>query len=262
MALVFSGCAQHKTASMKQTVYVYSDAGAGKDSLEQTFCTLRALVPDGYNVESIDAQGIKEGSWRREAALLVMPGGADLPYVKKLQGVGNQQIKQYVHQGGAYLGLCAGAYYGCHEVVFDKDGPLEVVGTRELAFFSKKAVGPILAPYDYRNNSGARVAWIRVDLPDFPTSLPFFYNGGPGFEEAQNTPGVRILGTYAQNEIPAILYIPCGKGRVILSGVHFEYDPEKLDPKDPYFKVLIPTLQKHQTQRKAFVKRLLGLLIE
>ena len=47
----------------------------------------------------------------------------------------------YVKSGGSYLGLCAGAYYGCARVVFEPGTPLEVVGGRELQFFPGTARG-------------------------------------------------------------------------------------------------------------------------
>jgi glutamine amidotransferase-like uncharacterized protein len=48
---------------------------------------------------------------------------------------------EFVQGGGSYLGLCAGAYYGCARVVFEPGTPLEVVGDRELAFFPGIARG-------------------------------------------------------------------------------------------------------------------------
>jgi hypothetical protein len=41
----------------------------------------------------------------------------------------------FVRGGGAYLGLCAGAYYATARVVFEPGTPMEVVGDRALAFF-------------------------------------------------------------------------------------------------------------------------------
>ena len=31
--------------------------------------------------------------------------------------------------------MCAGGYFGADRIVFDEDGPLEVVGVRDLKFF-------------------------------------------------------------------------------------------------------------------------------
>lgn len=56
----------------------------------------------------------------------IVAGGADLAYCAQLNGAGNAVIRRYVSSGGAYLGLCAGAYYACRRVEFEPGGPLEV----------------------------------------------------------------------------------------------------------------------------------------
>jgi glutamine amidotransferase-like uncharacterized protein len=50
----------------------------------------------------------------------------------------------FVEGGGSYLGLCAGAYYGCSRVEFETGGAMEVVGARELAFFPGVARGAVV----------------------------------------------------------------------------------------------------------------------
>jgi hypothetical protein len=47
----------------------------------------------------------------------------------------------FVHSGGAYLGLCAGAYYACARVEFEPGSAMEVAGGRELSFFPGVARG-------------------------------------------------------------------------------------------------------------------------
>jgi glutamine amidotransferase-like uncharacterized protein len=92
-----------------------------------------------------------------------MPGGRDLPYVKKLQGQGNRNISDFVRNGGSYLGICAGAYYGCSLVQFAQgDSLLEVVGPRELAFFPGISQGPVFAGFDYASCAGAKAADIHL----------------------------------------------------------------------------------------------------
>jgi glutamine amidotransferase-like uncharacterized protein len=92
-----------------------------------------------------------------------MPGGRDLPYVKKLQGKGNRNIFDFVRNGGSYLGICAGAYYGCSLVQFAQGDPLlEVVGPRELAFFPGVSQGPVFAGFDYASCAGAKAADIQL----------------------------------------------------------------------------------------------------
>ena len=70
-----------------------------------------------------------------EADLIIIPGGRSLPFYEKLGEAGNQNIKNFVRQGGAYLGLCAGAYYASQQTVFAKNLPLELLLSSKLNFF-------------------------------------------------------------------------------------------------------------------------------
>lgn len=251
LVILFFSASQAKE---KNTVYIYKDAGTGKDSQVQTVSTLKEILPRKYKIIQINAEKVILNMWPMDAALFIMPGGADLPYVKKLRGRGNQNIKNYVKNGGAYLGICAGSYYGAGHVEFDKGGKLEVTGKRELAFFHGKAVGPALAKYSYIDNSGARAAKIKLKLEDIKEAT-VYYNGGGYFEKADNYKNVAILGYY-QNHLPAIVYIPFGKGKVVLSGVHFEYDPYLMNSRDPYLNEILPDLKNSNLNRKILSKKI------
>ncbi len=243
----------------KSVVYVYDDEGVDHTALRQAVHTLKTALPKGFQLKTIHAADVIDGRWTENAALLVMPGGADLPYAKRLNGKGNANIKRYVANGGAYLGLCAGAYYGAAEVVFDKGGALEVLGKRELAFFPGEAIGPILAPYYYQSNQGARAAPITL-TDSASTTLSVYYNGGGYFKNARTTPNTTVIGTY-QNHLPAIISVKYAKGRVILSGVHFEYDSVLLNPNDVYLAKLIAPLKASDKARCRLLHEvLMGLL--
>src|SRR6476620_3369467 len=107
---------------MKNSIYIYQDDGVSDESLSQTITTFQHMLAPAYFIKTINAHEIIEGEWVQDAALFVMPGGSDLPYVRKLNGAGNQNIKDYVKNGGSYLGICAGAYYAAAYVEFDKSG--------------------------------------------------------------------------------------------------------------------------------------------
>jgi glutamine amidotransferase-like uncharacterized protein len=241
----------------RDTVYVYQDEGVSEESLNQTILTFQKLIKK-YAVVTISAKQVKEGGWSKNAILFVMPGGSDLPYVKKLNGKGNEVIKQYVTNGGSFLGICAGSYYGSSYVEFDKNGPLEVLGNRELGFFGGNAIGPILAPYDYKTQSGSRAATIYTTLPNVTKTI-VFYNGGGFFENAEQYPNAKVIGTY-DNNLPAIILINYGKGKVLLSGVHFEYDPFLLNSKDQHIQKIIEPLREGNESREVLFKNLMGVL--
>lgn len=250
---------QASFAKKVETIYVYNDKGVSQKSLEQTISTFHKLLKN-YPVKTINAQQVKEGSWSKNAILFVMPGGFDLPYVKKLNGIGNEIIKNYVINGGSFIGICAGSYYASSYVEFDKNGTLEILGNRELGFFKGNAVGPVLAPYDYKTQSGSRAAMIHTNLPN-AKKIRVFYNGGGFFKNAENYPNTSVVATY-NNKLPAIILINYSKGRVLLSGVHFEYDPYLLNSKNEYIKQIISPLLKHNVSREIFFYHLMRIVSE
>lgn len=67
--------------------------------------------------------------------MLAIGGGFDIGYLRAFGSEGLQIIRDFIHAGGKYLGICAGAYLACHEIEFDKNGELEVCGPRSLKFF-------------------------------------------------------------------------------------------------------------------------------
>lgn len=236
-------------------IYIYSGHGTSRESIEHT--TLAFKEATTHTIKLLDEQQLISGEWLNSSKLIIFPGGADVPYVRKLNGKGNQVIKNYVEQGGSFLGLCAGAYYASGYVEFDQNGPLEVLGERELAFFPGKTIGPILAPYDYHSKIGARAAFIEMHKQK--KRLHVFCSGGPYFKDAQMYENVEILASYQldqDEQLPAIIKMNPKEGTVILSGVHFEYNPELLNNEDPYLKEIIPAIQKTDYERKMLIREM------
>ena len=245
-------------------IYIYNGPGVSPESLLQIKTALKNFAHLSYLIKEIEPSEVISGKWTKDAALFIMPGGADIPYCKSLSPQGNKVIRAYVEEGGFYLGICAGAYYGAENIVFASGTPLEVIGKRDLSFFPGRAEGPVLAPYDYKVNSGARVAsvkWLNQDS-DLPKNsiFPAYFNGGCYFVEAHKFPEVTSLASYVEpngdkNKV-AILVIKVGKGRALLSGVHFEYDPELMDKNDPYLKEIRKDLLLKEKDRAKLLRSL------
>jgi hypothetical protein len=115
-------------------VLVYSGPGVSPLSLSHTILTLSLLLLPHYTVQPITPDALHTQPWEPACALLVVPGGRDLPFVEELsvKRQVTKRIKAYVEGGGRYLGICAGAYFGAEEVKFDVGGEMEVVGKRDL----------------------------------------------------------------------------------------------------------------------------------
>src|SRR5262245_30328629 len=106
---------------------VYHDQGTGEFSR----AALIAALSEHYSVRRIYASEIlASDQWHQETDLFAFPGGADLPYCRVLNGAGNASIRRYVEEGGALLGVCAGAYYVSQRIEFE---PGAIRGDRELA---------------------------------------------------------------------------------------------------------------------------------
>ena len=150
---------------------VYSDGGVGASEVfvSMTVSSLKKVLgqlqhaSSSFAVETSTAKEIISGTLSERCCLLVMAGGRDLPYVEKLKGKGNENISQFVKNGGGYLGICAGAYYSCSWVQFAQGDPLlEVVGPRELSFFKGISQGPVFSGFDYSSRRGAVAADIQL----------------------------------------------------------------------------------------------------
>lgn len=118
-------------------VLVYSGPGVSPLSLSHTILTLSLLLLPHYTVQSITPSTLATQPWEPSCALLVFPGGRDLPYVDELstKTKATRRIKEFVREGGKFLGICAGAYFGSETVIFDEGGEMEVVGKRDLVSF-------------------------------------------------------------------------------------------------------------------------------
>lgn len=163
-----------------------------------------------------------------------------MAYCRVLNGAGNSAITAFVRRGGAYLGLCAGGYYGsarCEFEIGHKNKGMEVVGGRELAFFPGTCRGGAFKGFEYQSENGARAVRISVDRQAFsgagvlPEEFMSYYNGGGVFVDAAalGEKKVEVLASYTEDldvdggvGKAALVYCKVGEGSVILSGPHPE----------------------------------------
>ncbi len=204
-------------------VLVYAGRGTSELCVKLTMSSLRKSIGRGYEVKAVDASTLTNDPWETNCALLVIPGGRDLPYVEDLSGLASKRIKRYVSEyGGSYLGICAGAYFGCREIEFDKDGPFEVTGSRPLQFFNGVAYGPIGA-FKYDSHEGASA----IKLNKAGQIIRAYCNGGCWFEPFAGSEVITIA-AYENGE-HAIVFAKAGKGKVLLSGSHIEFSASELE---------------------------------
>jgi biotin--protein ligase len=87
-------------------VLVYTGPGTSGSAVRHTLKTLKGHLGGSYDVLSVSDPKILRGHlWKDSTALLVVPGGRDVPYLRSLSPEGSASIRSYVQDGGKYLGL-------------------------------------------------------------------------------------------------------------------------------------------------------------
>jgi biotin--protein ligase len=177
---------------------------------------------------TLSASELLASSWQKNAFCLIIPGGEDTAYAEKLNRAGNRIIREYVENGGIFLGICAGAYYASRRIVFDPNGPDDIKAERELGFFPGTVVGPHWAPYVKGHHCGARAVKIHcADHFNTPAWHAYINGGGRLKVDTGWESDVTIL---AQDDagIDVMACMPIGEGMAYVSSVHWEYDPHQL----------------------------------
>ncbi len=210
---------------------IYLDEGVDAYSLRAAQFFFTKLCRNQQSVSTVSSADIIENRLRGQ--VFVMPGGADLPYLSRLSGLGNKNIRNFVQGGGKYVGICAGGYYACSSIVFAQGTSMEVVGDRELGFFPGRCIGPINGNFFSGSYGTAIIA--KVKLTQSKNVYDMYVNGGGYFD--YNIPPSKDCTTIAtievhNKEVPIIVWCRYGKGAAILSGAHFEYGATLLSESD------------------------------
>ncbi|OTA94928.1 hypothetical protein M434DRAFT_394288 [Hypoxylon sp. CO27-5] len=263
--------------SRKLNVLVYTGTGSTVESVKHTIYSLRRLLSPNYAVIPITETVLLKEPWAPSCALLVFPGGADLGYCRVLNGEGNSIISEYVRRGGSYLGFCAGGYYGSKKCEFEVGNKgMEVVGSRELAFFPGTCRGGAFKGFQYHSEKGARAVRVNVVKDAFrgagalPEVFTSYYNGGGVFVNLiDGNRDVEVLASYADNldvdggpAKAALVYCKVGQGSAILTGPHPEFAAANLSPQHDVegYDELIATLRADDDARTSFLKACLTKL--
>lgn len=254
-------------------ILVYDGPGTSGLSLRHTLHTLKTLLPL-YSVQRLSLDALLKEPWQGKAAMVVIPGGRDLPYCRDLEGAGIARLQAYVRAGGRYLGVCAGGYFGAQRVVFEPGTSLEVVGDRKLSFFPGTARGCVHPGFDYTSEQGSRAVTISYPMGSEgkEEQATVYYNGGCVFEhqdgweaQASQEGKVKAMAFYTdrpKEQAVAGVLSKVGQGQTLLLGVHPEYDPILMDENHPDYKEkrLVETLRAADEGRLGWMRHLLRSL--
>nr|ODO02444.1 biotin-[acetyl-CoA-carboxylase] ligase [Cryptococcus depauperatus CBS 7855] len=250
-------------------VLVYGGPGVSPLSLSHTLLTLRLLLLPHYTVQPVTPDALSSQPWEKYCALLVFPGGRDLPFVEELTNKRQvtKRIKNYVEGGGKFLGICAGAYFASAELQFDVGGSMEVIGKRDLALFPGQCVGPIFEGFQYASEAGSHAVTLYLS-PQSQILEHIYYNGGGHFIlPCPATSDVQILAHFTEpsgstKEPIAAVLTRNGKGCSVLTSVHPEYPLSDPPAKDAINKLADkPTSEQIEHSDKARVAWVENLLV-
>lgn len=195
-------------------------------------------------IELVHSEDVQNGrAFARGADIFILPGilGQRSYYPDHIGPRGNAHIRTFVQRGGLFLGFCAGAYYAAQHIVYEPEwGERRERLSGTLSFFNGTAFGPVPG-YGRTTNDAPRdeleeighvdpVPVLVCDKRMEGRRIELAYGLGPLFRTAAD-PRIDVIARYADVEgmPPAVMDIPFGRGRVILSGVLPQFGHES-DP--------------------------------
>ena len=223
-------------------VAVYDDRSLedGGAWTESVLGVRRVLEDNGYTWESIDAYDVNNNDLSAYYKLIVFPGGWAGGYNEYINGSGYQNIRNFISNGGSYLGMCAGSFFACDKVYWREgsviDTPQNIYNyplnlwdgigdgvIRDFVYWGENTY--------YPNHAGTRMTDIQVDTDLMPEADPLInvlYYGGPVFKpNAGKWGNTQVIARYqmdgySADEFAAMILFPYGNGKVFLSAVHPE----------------------------------------
>jgi len=237
-------------------ILIYTDKGAGPYYLRALWKTLKKVVDPSHELVRVKAKDLLFSDWEKGAQLLIFPGGMDVYYDRALRGEGTDRIKQFVSSGGNFLGICAGGYFGAERIDFERGRDLEVIEERDLGFYPGLAKGPALGlgKFQYFSEAGAEATCLSWKGFNWYS----YYNGGCFYQGGDDHPEIEVLARYLDlvDQPAAVIERKFGRGKAILSGVHFECDPESFSQNQLIIHPSFDLLIEHNCLRKEVIKKI------
>ena len=197
---------------------------AGRGTWDESVRAIRNMFQwMNYTVETVSAQQINHNGLGAFRALCI-PGGSMYDYAQDISARGKENIRNFVHNGGGYIGICGGAYFASEEVYW-RGSQLPMT---PLGLFHGTAAGPINEIVAYPNYTMAKVNVMNQAHPMIKSerdSESMLYYWGPALISNTNANTI-ILGNYDISHQTAMLVLEYGHGKVFLIGTHPEIEED------------------------------------
>lgn len=201
-------------------VGLYDDggvSGAGIPRITEQLAEMqdvRVVRIDGADVRSGATQGMH---------VVIFSGGSGSGQGNSLKPEGREKVREFVDQGGTYVGICAGGYLACDSFSWG------------VGLLNAKTKSP-----QWRRGGGdVLVEWTELgkgQLDREEASMPMRYHNGPIWEphDSSELPPFEVIAWFreevAENDTPvgimvdspAAVYAPFGQGQVMAFSCHPE----------------------------------------
>ena len=242
VGLFVSGCSKRTAApddssldytfdsgeSTNVKVCVYLDYGVFDVCRANTMTMLNDMH---CNYTSINRDSILIGALNHYG-VLIMPGGDMWGYRSYLSSTGMDKIREYVNQGGGYIGICGGSYFAADVIVWRgwANQPRDSISINGLDLFPMIADGPI---EDYAPSYVDRECPIAIVQKSHPIATNLanviqpYYDHGPMFLFNDSLDTATLGRTVVGNK-RILLAFEYDKGKVFLTGAHPEADDSRV----------------------------------
>ena len=219
-------------------VLVYSGPESLQPSVSRTITALRLALYPHYTVQTVALQSLTSHPWAKSCALLVFPACREH---LSLPSAAATSVKTYVENGGALLGLRAGARYG---------GSLLGGGNYSLRFQHPTTGASIYCSFVPGEDETSKR--ISITSEDGVVAPGIVENGTVEFECVDGSGFARILARRTEDNRVAAAILEAGLGKIGLLGVQLEVPVPTEDGS-------VETRLAEERRRDFFVKVLLSL---
>ena len=221
--IFIAGCQSLQTQNHTDQIALYSENGADEGCITATTKMFEWM---GYEVYLVKADSINNNSLSR-FSIICFPGGDMYLYSQNISSEGFEKVRNFISDGGGYIGICGGAYF-TGEQVFWQGNQLPM---NTLRIFPGTTQGPIDEIAPFPNCKMCKTNIVNNSHPitqTEPDTTWICYCYGPMFLPNDRAE-IEILGRYDIADQPSIAAFEYGEGRVFIIGSHpeFEEDSER-----------------------------------
>ncbi len=209
-------CSCSQTTGLEQNPTVKVALYNGADAWQDDVIALGKMFQwMGYDVTTVNAN-IVLGNTLNSYDILCIPGGYPSVFSADFGPSGMQKIRDYVENGGCYMGFCGGTMLAVNNVIWN--GQADTFET--LGIVNTDAVGPI-STFD---TPSMQTVSMNTDHPAVSgnSEEEILYVGGPYCRTSSAT---QTIATYS-NGRDAIVSAEYGEGKVVLFCVHPEFEED------------------------------------